>query len=139
MTGPILISHYSICVIRRTKSVPFLRKRLCSRRNRCTIPVSSELLKPQIVRDVKKIIIYNKSRAKLQPGEQIFVKLSDRHKNGYLNKAKSRSYDVSINGGTYRQNYWYSFLQASLNLEIETTRKSFYIIIHLKKVLIYTY
>jgi hypothetical protein len=37
---------------------------LFSRRTRYMIPVSSELLKTQIVRDVKKIIIDNKSRAK---------------------------------------------------------------------------
>jgi hypothetical protein len=59
------------------------------------IPVSSKLLKPQIVRNVKKII---KSRAKFyhdrkcmkektfQPGEQIFV---------------------SVNGGTYFQNSYH--------------------------------
>jgi hypothetical protein len=67
-------------------------QRLFSRRTKCMIPVSSELLKPQIIRDVKKIIIDNKSRAKFyhdrtyvkektfQQGEQIFVKLTVRQK-----------------------------------------------------------
>jgi hypothetical protein len=39
-------------------------QRLVSRQTRCMIPVSSELLKPQIVRDIKKIIINKKSQAK---------------------------------------------------------------------------
>jgi hypothetical protein len=46
-----------------------------------------------------------------QPGEQIFVKLTDRQKSGKLgfveNKAKSRSYELSVNGGTYRQNSYH--------------------------------
>jgi hypothetical protein len=84
-----------------------------SRRTTCMILVSFELLKRQIVRDVKEIIIDNNSRAKFYHdpkcmkektfhlGEQIFAKLTDRQKNWLLgfvvNKTKSRSYDVSVN------------------------------------------
>jgi hypothetical protein len=82
------------------------------------IPDSSNLLKPQIARDVKKIIIHNKSRAKLYHdqnlheaediptwGSKYSRNLQLDQKYGYLSfvvtKAKSRSYDVSVNGGTY--------------------------------------
>jgi hypothetical protein len=57
------------------------------------ISLKGQLLKPKIVRDVKEIIVDNKSRAKFYHdpkcmkektfhlGEQIFAKLTDRQKN----------------------------------------------------------